>query len=64
MAERRIIVFKEIKFHGSKHKAGVDVFKEPEIAEKICEEVGICLTGKQKRIQTTAKVYSGLYLTF
>ena len=27
----------------------MDVFKEPEIAEKICEEVGICLTGKQKR---------------
>ena len=43
MARRRLTVLKEIKFHGSKHAAGVDAFVEPHLAEQICSEVAIAL---------------------
>ena len=44
MAERRVIVLREIEFFGSKHVGGVDVFKEPILAEEICAEAGLVLT--------------------
>jgi hypothetical protein len=43
MEKRRIELLKPIKFHGSKHADGVDCYKFPKTAEKICEEVGACL---------------------
>merc|ERR1712196_206486 len=43
MARRKIELLKEIKFHGSRHAKGVDVYLEPAVAEKICEEAAFAL---------------------
>ena len=43
MAKRLIELLQTIKFHGSKHPEGVDVFVETEIAESICKQVALAL---------------------
>ena len=43
MEKRQIVLLHPINFYGSKYKDGVDIFKEPEIAEQICHEAVRCL---------------------